>query len=179
MNSMYASQVLLCANTPPWVNTVCIVCVRVCVCLCCIVPPPGLVSTYWLKDFSCVFLTAESLLKTTGLRNLSVALRSRSARNSSALFCQTQRKCAFSLDKYSLLLMPHEYNRMHPTIHQEAEATVFLVLLWYLGKHNEKQIFRVLTYHSTSSNPEVTNCDNWLLKEETNSKPPDKKGEVG
>lgn len=64
------------------------------VCLCCNVPPPGLLSTYWLKDFSCVFLTAESLLKTTGFRNLSVALRSRSARRSSVLFCQTQKRCS-------------------------------------------------------------------------------------
>lgn len=93
VNWMYANHVLLSANTPPCVNTVCIVYVWVRMCVA--FPPPGLFSTYWLKDFSCVFLTAESLLKTTGLRNRSVALRSRSARSSSALFCQRQRKCAF------------------------------------------------------------------------------------
>ena len=80
---------MLNANNPPCVNTqeqASYVCVCVCVWHCLL---PGLFSTYWLKDLSCVFLTAESLLNTTGLRSFSVALRSRSARNSWALFWET------------------------------------------------------------------------------------------
>lgn len=95
------SSVSVCKHTS--LGKQCIHCVCVLVCLCCNVPPPGLLSTYWLKDLSCVFLTAESLLKTTGFRNLSVALRSLSALNSSALFCQTPGKSVFSLVKYCLL----------------------------------------------------------------------------
>lgn len=63
--------------------------------VCVALSPPGLFSTYWLKDFSWVFLTAESLLKTTGLRSFSVALRRRSARSSSALFCWAQTPICF------------------------------------------------------------------------------------
>lgn len=48
---------------------------------------PGLFSTYWLNDWSCVFLTVESLLKTTGLLKRSAAFCNRSA-CSSVSFCQ-------------------------------------------------------------------------------------------
>lgn len=48
---------------------------------------PGLLSTYWLKDWSWVFLTVESLLNTTGFLNRSAAFCDRSARCSSVPFC--------------------------------------------------------------------------------------------
>ncbi len=134
VNSMYASQVLLCVNIPPWVNTVCIACV----CLRCIVPhlvwSPHTgwrtsAAFSWLQNPCWRLPGCATSLSLCAVAQLATPQRYSVKRRENVHSARTS-------IAHCWCYISQEYNRVHSTIDQEVEATVFLVLLYYLIKVN-------------------------------------------